>query len=105
MVAVRSDSRQTYLIRNHDNNSCFRVPSERILPFGMRDNFWDMGDTGPCGPCTEIHFDHVGGRDGSTLVNADSPDLVEIWNLVFMQYQRSVFIDFILVYSCLFIRK
>ncbi|XP_070174017.1 alanine--tRNA ligase, cytoplasmic-like isoform X2 [Littorina saxatilis] len=64
------------------------IPAERVLPFGMRDNFWDMGDTGPCGPCTEIHYDHAGVRDGAGLVNADHPEVVEIWNLVFMQYQR-----------------
>lgn len=64
------------------------VPAGRILPFGTKDNFWDMGDTGPCGSCTEIHFDHLGNSCRAAKVNADSPDLVEIWNLVFMQYER-----------------
>ena len=65
-----------------------RVASERILPFGMRDNFWDMGDTGPCGPCTEIHFDYNGPVSRKHLVNSGHPDVVELWNIVFMQYQR-----------------
>ncbi len=69
------------------------MPADRILPFSRKDNFWEMGDTGPCGPCTEIHVDvrtaeEKAQKPGRDLVNNDHPQVIEIWNNVFMQFER-----------------
>ncbi len=67
------------------------IAKDRILLFGRKDNFWEMGETGPCGPCTEIHIDCRPDEerkkiDGKKLVNADNPQVIEIWNNVFIQF-------------------
>jgi alanyl-tRNA synthetase len=69
------------------------LPPERIIDGNRHDNFWEMGDTGPCGPCSEIHIDirpdsERAAVDGLTLVNSGHPQVIEIWNLVFMQFNR-----------------
>jgi len=69
------------------------LPESHIVEGNKKDNFWEMGDVGPCGPCSEIHIDLRSDAerkkvDGKTLVNADHPEVIEVWNLVFIQYNR-----------------
>ncbi len=94
-VTVFEGSKEEGLERD-DEAAAFwakHVPADHIINGNKHDNFWEMGDTGPCGPCSEIHLDsrseeekaRVAGRD---LVNKDDPQVIEIWNLVFMQFNR-----------------
>ena len=65
------------------------VPPERVHLGNKKDNFWEMGNTGPCGPCTEIHYDATPDKTGGRLVNKGSDQVIEIWNLVFIQFNRN----------------
>jgi len=94
-VTVFEGSSDDNLVRDNEAASFWEkyLPKERILNGSKKDNFWEMGDTGPCGPCSEVHVDlrpeteivKIQGRD---LVNKDNPLVIEIWNLVFIQFNR-----------------
>ena len=82
---VRDDEAAGYWLKH--------VPADHIINGSKHDNFWEMGDTGPCGPCSEIHLDSRSAEEkakvpGRELVNKDDPQVIEIWNIVFMQYER-----------------
>ena len=94
-VTVFEGSAEENLSRDDEAASYWAkyLPSERIINGNKKDNFWEMGDTGPCGPCSEIHIDirsdeERSKMDGLLLVNKSHPQVIEIWNLVFMQYNR-----------------
>ncbi|HZC68661.1 MAG TPA: alanine--tRNA ligase-related protein, partial [Nitrospirales bacterium] len=66
-----------------------KIPASRIVKCGEEDNFWQMADTGPCGPCSEIHYDQGAGVPGDPFPNGEGDRVMEIWNLVFMEYFRN----------------
>ena len=95
-VTVFEGSKEDGLARDDEAASYWakHVPADHIINGNKHDNFWEMGDTGPCGPCSEIHIDcrtaeqRASGVPGRDLVNKDDPQVIEIWNLVFMQFNR-----------------
>ena len=94
-VTVFEGSEQDQVPFDEQSNNFWKsyLSENRILKFGKKDNFWEMGDVGPCGPCSEIHVDVRNDEErkkikGSELVNQDHPEVIEIWNLVFIQYNR-----------------
>ena len=94
-VTVFEGSPQEGINRDDEAAQCWRkhVTDDHIIDGNRHDNFWEMGDTGPCGPCSEIHLDFRSDEEkkavsGRELVNKDHPQVIEIWNLVFMQYNR-----------------
>jgi alanyl-tRNA synthetase len=94
-VTVFEGSKEENLSRDDEAASYWakHVPADHIINGNKHDNFWEMGDTGPCGPCSEIHLDSRTDEEkaktpGRELVNKDDPQVIEIWNLVFMQFNR-----------------
>jgi alanyl-tRNA synthetase len=94
-VTVFEGDEKDKLEKDNEAYQCWKkwIAEDRILKGNKKDNFWEMGDTGPCGPCSEIHVDCRSDEerqliDGKTLVNNDHPQVIEIWNIVFMQYNR-----------------
>lgn len=94
-TTVFEGSQEENLEPDHESREIWEqfLPSERIIPGSKKDNFWEMGETGPCGPCSEIHIDLRTPEDrarvpGVSLINTGHPLVVEIWNLVFIQFNR-----------------
>lgn len=94
-VTVFEGSPEENIPFDQESYDCWKnyFPSSRILNGNKKDNFWEMGDTGPCGPCSEIHVDLRDDRErakvpGNELVNTGNPQVIEIWNLVFIEYNR-----------------
>lgn len=94
-VTVFEGSPEENIPHDSEAEKCWRkhLPADHIINGNKHDNFWEMGDTGPCGPCSEIHVDSRSDEEkaqlpGRELVNKDHPQVIEIWNIVFMQFNR-----------------
>lgn len=94
-ATVFEGSDEEGLVRDNEAASIWlkHLPADHIINGNKHDNFWEMGDTGPCGPCSEIHLDsrsaeEKAAKPGRELVNQDDPQVIEIWNIVFMQFNR-----------------
>ena len=94
-VTVFEGAKEDDLTKDEDTFNIWKkyIQKDKILDGNKKDNFWEMGEVGPCGPCSEIHYDNRAEAerekiDGATLVNKEQPQVIEIWNLVFMQYNR-----------------
>ncbi|RDD31439.1 alanine--tRNA ligase [Prosthecochloris sp. ZM] len=83
-ATVYKDDEESFLIWQQETD----IDPDHIMKFGDKDNFWEMGETGPCGPCSEIHIDLTDDSSGAHLVNAGDYRVIELWNLVFIQYNR-----------------
>ncbi len=96
-VTVFEGSKEDGLSKDNESFDIWKkyLDDDSIIYASKKDNFWEMGETGPCGPCSEIHYDNRDNKerkeiDGSLLVNKDHPEVIEIWNLVFLQFRRSI---------------
>ena len=94
-VTVFEGAKEDDLTKDEETFNIWKkyIQKDKILDGNKNDNFWEMGEVGPCGPCSEIHYDNRAEAerekiDGATLVNKEQPQVIEIWNLVFMQYNR-----------------
>ena len=96
-VTVFNGNKQDNILKDEETFNLWKsyLPDDNILFFDKDDNFWEMGDTGPCGPSTEIHYDNrniseINKISGREIVNKNHPEVIEIWNIVFIKYNRSL---------------
>ncbi len=90
VTVYKADDNSTQDDESYEIWKSLGLKESQIHWFGSKDNFWEMGDTGPCGPCSEIHYDRTPDLSGGSLVNVGVPEVIEIWNNVFIQFNRNI---------------